>query len=127
MAFLFRSVKNPKVKALSQYLENRGIPVYSPRSDMFFDREEIKLVIGALLFLFRRYGEIRQWNEKIHLRIWDYYDSCLRRFADELRKPEYKDMLKWCQGKARQFYPLTETADFGFSGLFYQLLQFSGR
>ena len=124
VAFLFRSVKNPKVKALSKYLEKRGIPVYSPRSDMFFDREEVQLIIGALIFLFRRYGDIRQWDEKINLPIWDYYDNCLRRFAVELRKPGNEGLLKWLQAKARQFYPLTGTTDFGFSGLFYQLLQF---
>lgn len=124
VAFLFRSVKNPKVKALSKYLESQGIAVYSPRSDMFFEREEIQLIIGALLFLFRRYGDIRQWDETIQLSIWDYYDDCLRRFAGELRKHENEDLLKWCRTRAKQFYPLSETADFGFSGLFYQLLQF---
>ena len=32
VAFLFRSVKNPRVKALADYLEQYGIPIYSPRS-----------------------------------------------------------------------------------------------
>ena len=41
VAFLFRSVKNAKVVALAQYLEQNGVPVYSPRSNMYFDREEI--------------------------------------------------------------------------------------
>ena len=35
IAFLFRSVKFADVQALSDYLEENGVPVYSPRSDMF--------------------------------------------------------------------------------------------
>ena len=48
VAFLFRSVKNERVKALADYLEQHSIPIYSPRSDMFFERDEIKLLIGTL-------------------------------------------------------------------------------
>ncbi len=33
VAFLFRSVKNPKVRALATYLEEHDIPVYSPRAN----------------------------------------------------------------------------------------------
>ena len=51
IAFLFWSVRNPKVVALAEALEAGGIPVYSPRSNLFFDRTEIRLMIGALIFL----------------------------------------------------------------------------
>ncbi len=50
VAFLFRSVKNEKAVALSQFLESNGINVYSPRSNQFFEREEVRLMIGALIF-----------------------------------------------------------------------------
>jgi DNA helicase-2/ATP-dependent DNA helicase PcrA len=53
IAFLFRSVKNKKAVALAEFLEENNIPVYSPRSNMFFDREEVRLILGALIFLFR--------------------------------------------------------------------------
>lgn len=43
LAFLFNSVKHPRVTALSEFLEKNGINVYSPRSDMFFKREEVML------------------------------------------------------------------------------------
>ncbi len=42
VAFLFRSVKNPKVRALATYLEEHGIPVYSPRANQFFDRKGLQ-------------------------------------------------------------------------------------
>jgi hypothetical protein len=55
VAFLFRSVKNDKVVALARFLEDQGVPVFSPRSNMFFEREEIRLMIGALIFLFPQF------------------------------------------------------------------------
>ncbi|MDK8210605.1 hypothetical protein QP741_23930, partial [Bacillus subtilis] len=59
VAFLFRSVKSSKVLNLSRYLEERGIPVYSPRSNLFFERREIRLALGAILFLFPMYARLR--------------------------------------------------------------------
>lgn len=52
VAFLFRSVRNDRVVALARFLESQGVPVYSPRSNMFFERDEVRLMIGALIFLF---------------------------------------------------------------------------
>lgn len=124
VAFLFRSVKNPKIKSLAESLEEKGIPVYSPRANAFFDREEVRLLIGAFLFLFRRYKHIRQWDENIRMDIWDYYDECLLEFAGYLRQEENPGFLKWCQKKAKEILTLNTNADYGFSGLFYELLQF---
>lgn len=124
VAFLFKSVKNPKVLALSRYLEERGIPVYSPRSNLYFERREIKLALGAILFLFPQYGQERKWNDDAELPEWEYYDACLREFAEELRKLENKDLLNWCKVKAREHLTLEKNTDYAFSGLFYQLIQF---
>ena len=125
VAFLFRSVRNEKVIALAEALETHGIPVYSPRSNLFFDRVEIRLMIGALIFLFPQFEEARKWNKEAWLEIWDYYDNnCFRQFAMELRKPENKPLLTWCKRRAKTHLHLTEPTDYGFSGLFYDLLQF---
>ena len=124
VAFLFRSVKNPKVLNLSRYLEERGIPVYSPRSNLFFERREIRLALGAILFLFPMYAQLRKWNEGAFLPEWDFYDACLLEFAEELRKSKNKDLLNWCKGKARAHVTLSKNLDYAFSGLFYQLIQF---
>jgi DNA helicase-2/ATP-dependent DNA helicase PcrA len=124
-AFLFRSVKNPKVRALATYLEEHGIPVYSPRANQFFDREEVRLMIGALIFLFPQFFEVRKWRADAHLAIWDYYDNeCFAAFADALRKPENADLWRWARLKAKQHRPLVENADYAFSGLFFELLRF---
>ncbi|WP_416193640.1 ATP-dependent helicase [Nitrobacter sp. TKz-YC01] len=125
VAFLFRSVKNDRVLELARFLEGHGVPVYSPRSNMFFEREEIRLMIGALIFLFPQFPKVRQWAEGAQLAIWDYYDhQCFRAFTDELRKPENSRMLEWARPLAKRHAVLTQTADYAFSGLFYQLLQF---
>lgn len=125
VAFLYRSVKNDKVVALARYLETQGVPVFSPRSNMFFEREEIRLMIGALIFLFPQFSKVRAWAEGVTLPIWDYYDhQCFKPFADELRKPENKPLLDWARPLAKRHAVLTQNTDYAFSGLFYQLLQF---
>ncbi len=125
VAFLFRSVKNDKVVALARFLEAEGLPVFSPRSNMFFEREEIRLMIGALIFLFPQFPKVRAWAEGVHLDIWDYYDQlCFKPFTDELRKPENKLLLDWARPLAKRHAVLAQNTDYAFSGLFYQLLQF---
>ncbi len=125
VAFLFHSVKNHRVVALSRFLESEGVPVYSPRSNMFFEREEIRLMIGALIFLFPQFPTVRKWAEGAQLEIWQYYDnSCFKPFTDELRKPENKPMLEWARPLAKRHAVLAQNTDYSFSGLFYQLLQF---
>lgn len=125
VAFLFRSVKNERVVGLAQFLEANGISVYSPRSNQFFEREEIRLMIGALIFLFPQFVDVRMWNTDAHLSIWDYYDNdCFALFAEALRKPENRDLLRWAQPIARRHHRLMQNTDYAFSGLFYELLQF---
>jgi len=125
VAFLFRSVKNGHVVALAKYLEQHGIPIYSPRSNQFFDREEVRLLIGAFIFLFPQFPEVRKWDANAHLDIWDYYDeNCFRPFAEQLRKPENRPLLAWAQPLIKRHGTLAQPADYAFSGLFYQLLQF---
>ena len=125
VAFLFRSVKNEQVRGLATFLEGQGIPVYSPRANQFFDREEIRLLLGALIFLFPQFPDVRKWKPDAELAIWDYYDEqCFRPFAAQLRRPENADLLKWAQRRARQHLALTQNTDYAFAGLFYELLRF---
>ncbi|RMS94038.1 MULTISPECIES: ATP-dependent helicase [Pseudomonas syringae group] len=125
VAFLFRSVKSEKAVALARFLETEGIPVFSPRSNMFFAREEIRLMIGALIFLFPQFPKIRAWAEGVTLPIWGYYDKqCFSVFITELRKSENKSLLDWARPLAKRHAVLTQNTDYSFSGLFYQLLQF---
>ena len=125
VAFLFKSVKNERVKALAQGLEDRGISVYSPRANLFFEREEIRLMLGALLLVFPQYRSIRAPKEGVELSIWQYYDqNCLKPFMEAVSQPENNDLLEWCKVNAKRHMGLSKNADYAFSGLFYQLLQF---
>ena len=125
VAFLFSSVKNAKVVALAEALEAGGISVYSPRSNQFFDRREIRLMIGALISLFPQFREAREWKEGVQFEIWEYYDNdCYQEFSDECRNPENRTLHEWCQERAETHHPLTDATDYVFSGLFYELLQF---
>ena len=69
IAFLFRSVRNTNVVAFANALETAGIPIYAPRSNMYFEREEIRLLVGAFLFLFPQYGAIRLWCMDLRISI----------------------------------------------------------
>ena len=129
VAFLFRSVKSDLATELARRLEDEGIPVYSPRSNLFFERHEIRLMFGALLFLFPQCRKLRSFTTKggkeISMPIWeDYYDHCLRLFAEELRKPENERLKNWAAQKAHDHLNLAYNTDYSFLGLFYQLLEF---
>lgn len=126
IAFLFRSVKNDGVLHLAHYLENNGINVFSPRSALFFERREITLAIGCLIFIFPRLFEWLKWNDKAELGIWQFYENCKREFANELRvnKNANKDLIKWCQKKAQEHVDILNNKDYAFAALLYEMLQF---
>lgn len=129
VAFLFRSVKSDQALLLARELEASGIPVYSPRSNMFFDRPEVILVFGAIYFLFvKNLKEIQTYKKRdgtiARNDIWDYLDRCLTLFAEELRKPENVSLRNWAAKLAKDHETLSENTDYSFLGLFYRLLQY---
>ena len=80
IAMLFNSVRGEKVIELANYLEENGINVYSPRSNMFFEREEIKYLIGVLLLVFPQYL-IKLRNRDFRLKnegLFSYYEDCIK-------------------------------------------------
>lgn len=80
IAFLFRSVKNREATELAAFLENNGIPVYSPRSEMFFNSVEIKQIIGCLIMCFQTYFSDLKKNEftyPINDELRKYYKNCI--------------------------------------------------
>ncbi|MES2514705.1 MAG: ATP-dependent DNA helicase [Bacteroidota bacterium] len=126
IAFLFRSVKSEKVIGLASYLEARGINVFSPRSALFFQREEVQLLMGAFIFIFPTLFEDLKWNESAKMDIWDTYLFWKTKFADEIRKdPErHKGLLQWCQKRSKEHLTLTSNTTYGFAALLYQLLEY---
>ena len=127
IAFLFRSVKTEKAINLANFLEEHGVPVFSPRSALFFEREEIKLLLGAFVFIFPNLIENHlKWQEGAELKEWMYYKECLSHFTDAIRsnREENGALLKWCAQRAKYHTEMKENTDYGFAALFYELLAF---
>lgn len=118
IAFLFKSVRNSKVIGLYKFLEANGIPVYSPRAGVFFDRDEVKIMLGGILGSFpRMVKKILEDNES---ELNNYYKECLLKF-NEVAKQD-KELSLWFRKKAIKH--ANEDLDYAFSTVFYELLQF---
>lgn len=126
IAFLFRSVKNEHVIGLANYLESKNINVFSPRSALFFEREEIQLLLGAIIFIFPALFDDLKWNDSAHLPVWEKYNSWKHVFAEEIRRDpsRHETLLKWCQNRAKEHLTLSKNTNYGFAALLYQLLEF---
>lgn len=125
VAFLCRSVKNDKVVELIQYLEDKKIPVYSPRSEMFFTRPEIKEVLGCLIMCFPNYF-LRLKTESfpyVYPDLYRYYREECVEAAQKLIK-EHKDLKKWYEIILRNHSQLKNNTDYAFTGILYQLLEY---
>lgn len=124
VAFLFRSVTNDNAKHLANYLEEHKIPVYSPRSKMFFDREEIRACIGLILHLFSDFEEElleddSPWFEDMV----NYYNECLD-VAYELMDQD-SELEEWASYRMKELANLKGNTDYAFTRLLYQLFTFS--
>ena len=129
IAVLSYSVKNDNTRFLAQYLEEHGIPTFSPRSDMFFERKEIRLAVGFYMFIFPNLIEEVLKPDSSHRKqddIYSYYEDCARFFGDEIRKEreKHKSLLIFATQKFKELNNLTHNTDYAFADLFYQLLQF---
>ena len=126
IAFLFSSVKHPKVKALADFLEKNQINVYSPRSDMFFERYEVRLTLGCLMLMFPRYVQGLENGDYSTLRPEHitYYRQCIMLANEHLLKPENKSLLRWIRQTGRIHVGLQGTTDYAYSGLLYQLFEY---
>lgn len=127
IAFLFNSVKHDRVTKLANFLENNGINVYSPRSDMFFDRKEIKLALGVLMLLFPTYvqgleNEEYKFLDDSHAK---YYRSCIELANETIKSQGNKDFLRWIRVHGREHTYLQGTTDYAYSGLLYQMFEYS--
>ena len=126
IAFLFKSVKHEKVQGLADYLEKMGIKVYSPRSDLFFKREEIKLTLGCLMLMFPKYVIVLEEMGYRFLKTehYSYFRSCIETANKYLSNPEYKALLRWIRQKGRYHSSLQGTTDYAYSGLMYQMFEY---
>lgn len=126
IAFLCKSVKNDKVVGLIQHLEDNNVPVYSPRSEMFFQRQEIKELIGCLIICLPKYflGLKTDSFKYSFPGLYEYYrEECIPA-AQAIIKKNKNSLGKWVDEKLRKHSSLKNNTDYAFSGLLYQLLEF---
>ena len=125
VAFLFRSVKNASVQALAQYLEDNNINVYSPRSNMFFQRGEIKFALGCIISMFPAYLDALKSGEFIFNNVEPsyigYYRSCLQTVARYITKKEYLPLKNHILGRRKFHATLQGYAGYTYSDLLYGL------
>jgi len=123
IAFLFKSVKNEKVTKLANYLEEHGINVYSPRSDMFFERYEIKLLIGCLLLCFSEFTyniQDRNFNY-VDESLCQYYEGCLE-LTEQFLETGVGESLAEMLGEICDYHSFMEkNTDYAFTGLAYRI------
>lgn len=126
IAFLFNSVKHPRVTALARFLEENHINVYSPRSDMFFQRDEIRLALGCLMLMFPFYVQGLENGEYTFLQPehLTYYRNCIMLANEYLMQPEHTDLLKWIRRRGKDHVSLTDATDYAYCGLMYQMFEF---
>lgn len=127
IAFLCHSVKNDKIIDLIKYLEEHDIKVYSPRSEMFFERKEIKKALGCLLLCFPKYiSKLKDRSFGIDIgKLYDYYENECIEAANELIQNNKNTIGKWIAEKVKKHSNLkVDNADYAFMGLLYQLFQF---
>ena len=125
IAFLFRSVKGTEAKGIADFLEANGFPVYSPRANMFFERVEVKQVLGCIMFCFKHYMDDLKsgfFRYPISSELREYYKSC-RMEAVALLKAD--EMLKSFIGqRAQEILALDKDSDEGLLDILDRLFAF---
>lgn len=126
IAFLFNSVKHERVIRLAAFLEKNYVNVYSPRSDMFFERNEIKVALGSMMLLFPNYiaGLESADYEFLRPEHVKYFRSCIVMANEFLTKPENKEFMRWLRHHGKIHVALTGTTDYTYSGLLYQMFEY---
>ena len=126
VAFLFNSVKGDKAVALAEYLEEHGINVYSPRSDMFFKRKEIQLTIGLMMMLFPNYVEGIANDEYAFLqeKHKEYFSNCIEYAREVLGAPENVALRGFIDKYAKIHAHLQDNTNYAYTSLLYQLFAY---
>ena len=130
LAFLFSSVKHERVISLARFLESNHINVYSPRSDMFFRREEVMQTLGCMMLMFPNYikglenGEYK-FLDNTH---YFYFRDCIKAANEFVTKPENLELKRFIRAHGKEHTTLAAnssgTTDYTYSGLLYRLFMY---
>ena len=125
VAFLFKSVKSSEAIELGEYFEKNGIPIYSPRSDLFFERAEVKTLLGCIMLCFQSYLLDLKKNEfiyKISEELRQYYISCVKE-ANRYFK-ENHSLHEYINTTSKEISGADDNYDQGLLDIYYRLLAY---
>lgn len=135
IAFLFSSVQaeNPynrqptDVKRLMDFLESKGIGVFSPRSGQYFQQDVVKYCVGFMVLVLPDALALNAKLGTLDMRgqpYYRYYVDCKDFLDRALTKKENAPLKKWIKEKREELDDLVGSADYSFLSLFYRALQF---
>ncbi len=123
IAFLARSVRGDQIVGLADYLENHGIRVFSPRSELFFQREEVQLILGCLVAIFPTiYDALGDYNERMKVLCEKWQETFENKVGQNPQ--EHKYLIRWVIQRQKEHLAMTQSTNYGLTGLVYQMLQF---
>ncbi len=125
IAFLFRSVKSKEAVTIGEYLEANGIPIYSPRSNLFFERFEVKQILGSLILCFITYmQDLRKdlFVHKISSELRTYYIDCVK--AAAILKKQNVEYSTFIDSMSKEIIGIKGEAEIGLLDLFYRIIAF---
>ena len=125
IAFLFRSVRIDSVQNLAHFLETNGVSVYSPRSNLFFSRNEIRFAIGCLISIFPDYMKSLQAGKFIKNDATEYYKGCLGILGRFIDKPNLAELKKYLLQRRRYHSQLTSGyTNYTYTDLLYEIFAY---
>ena len=122
ITFLYRSVKGDEARGLANFLEEHGIKVFSPRSDMYFERDEIKLILGCLSTIFPQTLDLLEEGTAIFDRVREWQSYFMTKIQEDPQSN--KTLITWVIKLTKDHVNLEKGTDYNFSALIYQMLQF---
>lgn len=125
VAVLCSSVKNPNSRVLQSQLSRRGISSYAPRAGRFFERKEVKWLIGALLLLFPDFTDAMEKETEMQEMkgILELYLACMGVANMMLARPEHKALKDWID-RMKSFISYEKKLPSSFLHLVYQMFAF---
>lgn len=94
---------------------------------MFFERDEIKKLLGVLILCFPGYEQkLRDYvpdaTNNYLKKLYDYYKSCTQTARTVIQS--HVDLKNWMDNIRTNHGSMAENTDYAFSGLLYQILEF---
>lgn len=115
MVILCNSPKTKQMKNMMYYLEQQGIPIYCPKAKEYFNRKEVKLLIGILYLCF-------QHNTYKYKDLNNYYQECILIVEQEVK---LNSILHDFINNMYQYHlDDSKTINYSLLLLFYRILSF---